>query len=298
MSSASSPQVLGFAHEAMTTSFELLIAGQEHAYARQAAYAVFDEIDHCEELLSRFDPRSDVSLINRLSPGEAVRVTSDVLDCLELAVRVSRETNGAFDVTFRSKIPRAYERLLLGRLHQNDDPNSPIECLVGLAPGQGEGSVDIDLGAIGKGFALDRITTLLEEDWGIGSALIHSGTSTVLALDPPPGENGWLVGVGGPWGKLAGIETYQLRRRAMSGSGIEVKGEHVLDPRSSAPPRTHQAAWALCDSAALSDALSTAFMVMSTEEVERYCQAHPQVAALVVPRDLVHERPWLFGAWT
>jgi thiamine biosynthesis lipoprotein len=68
----------------------------------------------------------------------------------------------------------------------------------------------------------------------------------------------------------------------VSGSGTEVKGEHIIDPRTGRPARAHLAAWAAHPSAAVSDALSTAFLVMGTEEAERYCRSHPEVWGLVI----------------
>jgi FAD:protein FMN transferase len=158
------------------------------------------------------------------------------------------------------------------------------------------GTVELDLGAIGKGFALDRVVEVLN-DWEVSSALLNAGTSTVLALDAPPGQLGWTVGVGGPWGAAAGFDTVTLRSMALSGSGLEVKGEHVIDPHTGKPPEWHQAAWAMCASAGRSDALSTAFLVMQTEEVERYCADHSDVAAIVVRRDAHGGTFHRFGSW-
>jgi thiamine biosynthesis lipoprotein len=73
-----------------------------------------------------------------------------------------------------------------------------------------------------------------------------------------------------------------LKNRALSGSGTEVKGEHVFDPRKNKPAGGHLGAWVSHTSAAVADALSTAFMVMNTEEVQHYCEGHPDVWALVV----------------
>lgn len=284
----------------MTTTFELLISGQEFEYARQVSEEVWLEINHFEDLLSRFDPRSDISQLNRLRPGEAVRVSWEVVECLEMAVRAWSETQGAFDPSFRTPGGSAMGRLWLSR--PGIGPNGEqLEFAAGLLPleeGQEDplqGGMELDLGAIGKGYALDRVVEVLN-DWGVEQALIHSGTSTVLALDPPAGQSGWVVGVGGPWGKAIQMETTTLKRQALSGSGTEVKGEHVIDPRQGAPSSTHVAAWALCPSAGFSDALSTAFMVMETEQVEAYCQAHPDVSALVVPRD-PRKMPVRFGEW-
>lgn len=315
-----------FSHEAMTTVFEVLIAGQEKDYARQAAMAVFAEIDHLEEQLSRFDARSDVAQLNRLMPGEAIGVSWEVVSCLELAQRLYRETAGAFDVTFRSRPRGAMGELVLcgighATVQQPEDGPKLPGFIAGRRPSENGGarnSLEIDLGAIGKGYALDRVVDVLA-DWGIESALLNAGTSTVLALAAPPGQQGWQVGVGGIWGKSAGKETVLLSHAALSGSGEEVKGTHVIDPRTGKPTDTHQAAWVLCKtsagtdseevagtaedfgSAALSDALSTAFMVMTTEEVDVYCAARPAIAAMVVDRNAAEPgsspRVHMFGHW-
>lgn len=239
-----------FAHDAMATTFEVVIAGEETRYAEQAAAAVFAEIDRIENHLSRFHACSDVSQINRLKPGESMRVGSVVFECLEIASRINTETGGAFDVT----VP----------------------------------AVQLDLGGIGKGHALDQAAEILK-DWSIDSALIHGGTSTALAIGGIS-DGGWPLGVGGEWGRAdkkadGGSEKIVLKDAALSGSGTEVKGHHILDPRTGRPASGHLATWVVCPSAAVADALSTAFMVMGTSKVERYCASHPEVSALVVVKE-------------
>lgn len=291
----------------MATPFEIVIADVEEEYARQAAGAVFDRIDRFERLLSRFDPCSEIAQINRLGPGESVRVDMDVLDCLLIANEVHCDTGGAFDVTVGpvmqcirdeqghpktpepGRIDAAFAGVGMNRLILNGEQASVgvVQCDAGQWPG----CVEVDLGGIGKGFALDRTVEILD-DWGIGNVLIHGGTSTALVMGSGgeaggcgPGAEGWAVGVGGPWGRAAGLEKIILRRGALSGSGFEAKGRHILDPRTGRPAQGHLAAWAVCPTAAVADALSTAFVVMTTDEVRAYCDAHEDVSAFVVEAD-------------
>jgi thiamine biosynthesis lipoprotein len=275
-----------FAHQAMGTFFEAAIAGEEPGYANQAAAAVFKEIDRVERFLTRFDPGSEVSQINRLRPGESLAIGVETHECLDMAERVRAETAGAFDANVRGKAKHRSP----GQASIPSDEEFPSFVLsrtssgfaISLASAKGGAGMhlDLDLGGIGKGYALDRALETLA-DWGIGNALVHGGTSTAVAAGPGPEGVGWPVGIGGGW--PGAPRKMLLSGKALSGSGTEVKGRHILDPRTGAPAGGHLAAWAMHPSAAVSDALSTALMVMTTAEVEDYCRRHPEVWALVIP---------------
>jgi thiamine biosynthesis lipoprotein len=131
--------------------------------------------------------------------------------------------------------------------------------------------LQVDLGGIGKGYALDYAAGLFEE-WGVTKALL-SAESTVLALDPPPDAEGWAV---------RADERLLLSRRALSGSGGSVKGTHIFDPRTGQPVCDRTQTWAFAPGAAWADALSTAFLVMSETEIEDYCRQHVEVSGIVV----------------
>jgi thiamine biosynthesis lipoprotein len=265
----------------MGTIFEVLIAAQDAAYADQASQAVFQEIDRLEALFSRFNPTSEIGQINRLRADESLRISLDAFECLKIAERVQRETAGAFDVNFRKS---------KGSSEQPEFELTVAESGFGirLRPdflGRSAAGLDLDLGAIGKGYALDKAASILA-DWSVERFLIHGGTSTALAAGDGPGlsqgEAGWPVGVGGTW-ELPGLpKRVLLNGRALSGSGTEVKGRHIRDPRTGRLAQGHLAAWVSHLSAAASDALSTAFMAMSSKEVRRCCERHSDVWALLV----------------
>jgi thiamine biosynthesis lipoprotein len=211
------------AHQAMGTYFEILIAGGEAGYAGQAAQAGFAEIDRLDRLLSRFDLCSEIYQINHLPPGGRLLIGVETFQCLTLGESARLETGGAFDVNVRawtnrrdegldgapSALPAAafelIERAAGFELRRLDGPPGEIPAL------------DLDLGAIGKGFALDAALEILK-DWDIESVLLHGGTSTALASGSAPEYEdkggGWPVGVGGGWPDLGVPGELVLRERA------------------------------------------------------------------------------------
>ena len=257
---------LRFAHQAMHTEFEIFCAHADGDYARQAAWAAFDLLDRLENELSRFIPNSDISRINRLAAGESARVSRWTMESIELARAAYEETGGAFDISLGTGL----ERLQL----------FPRDCLV-----TNTGGVTLDLGGIGKGYAIDRMAELLDE-WDIRQALIHGGHSSVLALDAPPGLDGWPL--------TLGERTLAACRRAFSASGIRAQGEHIVDPRTGRPRSGREAAWVSLNveggpsPGAVAEAYSTAFMILPAAEMDAICARHPGMEAWVletVPRE-------------
>lgn len=268
------------ARRAMACTFEVALLEQDAAYAEQAARAALAEADRLELELSRFVPTSDVSRINALAPGEVVQVGVETLDCLKLAATVYAETGGAFDITFAgAAAPDAAPPLLL----------APDSRSVGVSAA----GVRIDLGGIGKGYAVDRIAEVLRE-WSIGAALIHSGQSTVFALGRPAAA-AWRIAIRDPEEGDASLGQVHIADAALSGSGRLLQGDHIVDPRRGRPVEDRLGAWAIAPSAALSDTLSTAFMVMSPDEIEAYCRRHEDVSALIISPAANQRRVVTFG---
>lgn len=290
--------------EAMGTVFEIFLFAKTASYARQAAQAAFEEVARIERLFNRFDPSSEMSRLGRLRPGEILQVGIETVECMTVAGRIHSETVGAFDIFHRhiKKIRIPKKPLdLPSKEAPNGLPPGPLAILdrrgtqegfqVTRRPGvfpEEEGPLSPDLGAIGKGFALDKALEVLRE-WDIGNALMHAGTSTVLAIGPGPDPaspgRGWPIGIASAWNLAEIPPSVRLWNRSVSGSGTAVKGEHVTDPRSGRPASGHLAAWAAHPSATVADALSTAFLVMTTDEVMSYCAGHPDVWALVIQEE-------------
>jgi thiamine biosynthesis lipoprotein len=271
-----------FAHEAMATQFVVFVEAEERAPAAGAAQEAFALIDRLETLLSRHRPDSDLARVNAASAGQAVTVAPETFDCLLLAQRTWAASGGLFDVSIgalyrvwrdaedRPRDPSAAEiqsalaRTGLDKLSLEADGLRVRKSIDGLA---------LDLGGIGKGYALDLAAALLRKDFGLFRTLWHSGRSTILAGDPPEGQAGWPVGQGG--------RTVALTRRALSSSGTAVRGAHVLHPHTGRPASGQARVWAYADTGAVSDAASTAAMLLDRDGRARFQAAFPDVQFVV-----------------
>jgi thiamine biosynthesis lipoprotein len=160
-----------FSHAAMATVFEVHCVHADARYAAQAAQAAFDLVDRLEQELSRFVGNSDISRINHLAAGQGTRVSPSTMECMEIAWHVYGLTGGAFDVSIGSGL----DSLEL----------TPDEFTVHAR----EGGASVDLGGIGKGYAVDRMAEVLGE-WEIPHALLHGGFSSVQRPLSVPGSGG------------------------------------------------------------------------------------------------------------
>lgn len=285
----SDPLLHRYAHHAMATTYEIYIRHEKADYAEGAAHEAFKELDRLEEELSRFITNSDISRINNLKALESVRVGLPAFECIQESQRIYRETDGAFDITIgplyqcwldkekhlknpsRTELNQARYRTGM-TLVKLDEQEHTVRVL--------RDRLHLDLGGVGKGYAVDQIATLLKE-WEIDTALIHGGRSSVLALEAPEGVAGWPITLSTGGRRTGTLAKVSLCNQALSGSGLQ-KGQHILDPRKGEPVQGKAGAWSIAPSAATTDALSTAFMIMQPEEVEAYCRRRTETRALLV----------------
>jgi thiamine biosynthesis lipoprotein len=282
-----------FSRRAMATVFEVVLPCGGPA-AQRAAEAALDVIDRLEGQLTVYRTSSEVSRLNRIAAAAPVPLEAKLFELLTVCDGISRATGGAFDVTagplikawgfFRraGRVPDAAEladvRCRVGYRHLQFDPNR--RSVRFTRPG-----LEINLGSIGKGFALDAASERLSRA-GIADALLSGGNSSVLAV----GDRTWEVGLQHPQARRR-LGVVRLRGRALGVSGathqsFRYNGRtygHVLDPRSGEPAVGVALAAALAPTAAEADALATAFYVLGAEGTRSYCAANPHVSAVVLP---------------
>jgi thiamine biosynthesis lipoprotein len=280
--------IRSFRHNAMAATFEIFIVHRDAVYAEQAAWAAFEELDRIENNLSRFNENSDVSRINSIAANQPLQLGLSAFECLQTSVEMSRQTRGAFDITIgplydcwldKDRMPLKPSKKNLDAALKKTGSNLLVlnesEHTVTLRTS----GVHIDFGAVGKGYAADKIALLLSE-WGIKVALISAGQSTVLPVGVPDGLAGWPISLSDPADYSRLIAKIHLSGRAISASGLR-KGQHIINPHSGKPV-TRPGAWSMAKTAAEADALSTAFMVMPVNAVRSFCEKHRDISALLV----------------
>jgi thiamine biosynthesis lipoprotein len=266
----------------------------------EAAMEALDRVEALEARLSYFQPTSEVSQWNRLAVEEPVEVEPDLFRLLESALAWHRQTDGAYDIAATAlwkvwgfarragKVPLAEELAQAmecsgSRYVELDSPRRTIRLL--------RKGVEINLGSVGKGYALDSAAEVLAQK-GVGDFLIHGGQSSVIGRGSRlvDGSRGWSVGIQHPLRPGVRIGEVWLRDRALGTSGAAhqsfvYQGKrygHILDPRSGRPAEEVLSATVLSPSAAEADALSTAFYVLGKDRATDYCREHPQLATILL----------------
>ena len=305
------------ARHAMATRFEIVLCGDNAVALRAAGEEALDEIDRLEAQLSLFKPGSEIARLNALAARESVRITPSLFALLEQAARLSDESGGAFDITV-APLVRCW-----GFMGGNGNVPSPAELAearskVGMSLVQLRRSdytvrfaregVMLDLGAIGKGYAIEQAAELLREA-GITNALLHGGTSTVYALGTSPEGSAWQVSIESPEDRpdkpsigasgasskcesggrrpfaVVSLENEALSVSAIWGKFFQSGGKtlgHILDPRTGQPADRGVLAAVALPSATETDALSTALLTLGPDGHERLGGLRTSMRTLVV----------------
>ena len=311
-----------YAKNAMGCEFEFSFNLRQYSQASEASAQAFDLVDELEDLMTIYRDHSQISSVNRYGVEQPIRIESDLVALLVRAKILNQLTDGAFAITSghlsdlwgfekrkgrlptESAIQSALE-LVCDDLIKVDESKSTVSLL--------KPNVKINLGGIGKGYAIDRVGQLLRR-LGIADFAIHGGQSSVLACgtsewshdEPTQSQSpssssqkkdhkdtrspGWTVGISHPTIPNVRLGELTLKNRAMGTSGTARQGfyfrgkryGHILDPRTGWPTSHFLSTTVIADQAETADALATAFFVMELDEIEGICQKRPDVGVILV----------------
>lgn len=301
----------------MACEFEVVLNAGQYPSGPDAAVAALDLVDQLEAQLTVYRDTSEVSRLNARAATEPVAVESRLFELLEQAIALSQETGGSFDVTsgplskvwgfYRRQGQMPAESAVAGALALVGSDGLKLDREVQAVQFDRPG-MEINLGAIGKGYAIDRAAGLLLSE-GVSDFMIHGGNSSVLAsgsrmldtspqkpaeppsttADQPPAETGWTVALRHPLKPDQRLAEFRLIDQALgtSGSGTQYfhhQGKrygHILDPRTGWPADGVLSSTVIAPTAAEADALSTALYVMGLERATEFCSRHPEISALL-----------------
>lgn len=259
--------IVRLASEAMGTRFELVLSGEDEFRLRALGEEALAAIEDEHRRLSAFDAESLVGRLNAFAGVRPQPVDQDLFDLLTLSEQVWRDSDGAFDPAIgdlmrqwghRGEPAQGDQRTGAGFDAVARDPDARTVAFT--RPG-----VAIDLGGIAKGYALDRAAEIIREA-GIPAALLHGGTSSIVAIGAPPGSPGWRVrlGSGVPGAPQADLVLRDIAASISAPSGriSEASAGHIIDPRTGTPAERVFEAVAVGQSGTLADAWATALVVL------------------------------------
>ncbi len=271
--------IVRLAVEAMGTRFELVLCGEDEFFLRAVGEEAVEAIEEEHRRLSVFEAGSQVSRVNAGAAGQPVGVDCDLMELLVIGERVWEESGGAFDPAVGGLMQKWGHRGG-GEIHSTGDnpggrdahPTGRGVGFAGVVLDQEAGTVafdwpgiGIDLGGVAKGYSLDKAAAIVREA-GVESALLHGGTSSIVAIGSPPGAEGWRVRLGS-LGEAEAPAELLLRDMAASVSAPDGRvsdggAGHIIDPRTGEPAPLTRAAVVCGQSGAMADAWVTALVVL------------------------------------
>jgi thiamine biosynthesis lipoprotein len=279
-----SPVLVHDQRYAMGTMFDIVVYHPSRDEAKRTIGKAMDEIVRLDAILSHFKPDSDLSVLVRNGRFRSVAVHPALYEVLQQSLLVSRASHGRFDVTIAPLL-----RLWKGARERRQIPTAAEIAGARRCVGYGKidasepgriqlrsDCVEIDLGGIGKGYAVDRALAILK-DAGIRHAVVNAGGSSIGALGGPPSNvSGWPVKVG-----RDDVRSRTLWLRDTSMSTSEQNGE-ILDPGFGAARPASETAIVTGASATLADALSTALVLLSIDDGKKLLSGFPGMSAMWV----------------
>jgi len=281
-------------HYQMGTFLELTLWHSEPEVAKRIIRETAEEVHRLDEILSNFDTDSSLSRFNQQAGKGKMNLPPELYELLTIARQFSIMTSGDFDITVGPLMELWRDSSSLGRLPDRDTLSRVLgqvgyEKLKLYDYRQAEllhPAMKIDLGGIGKGYAVDRVANRLKTA-GVNAALINFGGSSIYALGTPPGEQGWEIGLQATDGRLRGV--VYLRDMALSTSGSmgkfwNIGGKrygHLIDPKSGMPVLESRMATVITASATTAEALTKPLVLRGKNALQIVAQI-PQTEAIII----------------
>jgi FAD:protein FMN transferase len=276
----------------MGTMFDIVVYHPSQVIAERAIAKAMSEIVRLDQVMSTFKPDSALSRLNREGRKGFVPVDPSLYEVIRESIRFSRISGGRFDVTIAPVLKTWKEAHADGRVPSKAELAAAKQCvgydkIETAAPDRIRYRTDcmeIDLGGIGKGYAVDRAIAVLESA-GIEHALVNGGGSSIAAIGTSPGRDGWPVHLGTD---VSGAPSVLLRNESVSTSQQNLVpltfaratfGE-IIDPRTSGPVINDLAVSVVARRATSSDALSTALLMLSIDEARAVLAQFPDASAV------------------
>jgi len=276
----------------MGTVLETTICAPSAADRAREVYAIATALD---AELTTWAADGPLIRLNRSAGGPAREIPPDLHRVLDESVVWWRRTGGAFDVSVGPLMTLWRETGSAGREPDSAELREAL-ALVGSdkiefgehgAVRLARAGMALDLGGIGKGFAVDRMAERLRRA-GVRSALIDFGRSSLLAMGSAPEGDGWRVLLRRPDGPVVGVASLRDHAASVSatfGSSFQIEGRrlgHVVDPRSGRPLEREALVFVVSPEATQAEALSKALLVLGVEKGLALLATIPRVEALVV----------------
>ena len=262
----------------MGNRFQLSAVSETEGEANKAIDAGIAEIQRIEKLLTTFSEESETAMINRKAGIGPVKVSREIFDLIQRSIRISKITQGAFDITYGSvdkrlwnfdtsmnRLPDARTAANMVRLinYRNVLLNN-LDLTVMLK----QKGMRIGFGGIGKGYAAERAKWIMKR-MGIESGIVNaSGDMTTWGLQP----NGkpWTIGIADPNTSERMFSYMNITDMAVATSGnyekfILVNGQkysHTINPKTGLPVRGVKSVTIISSNAEIADAMATPVMIM------------------------------------
>jgi FAD:protein FMN transferase len=291
------PQLVHKTKYSMGTVYEIAVYDPSPGHASRAIDKAFAEIVRLDEVLSNFKPESELSQLNRNGHFHPIKVSADLYTVIAESDKYSRLSGGKYDITVAPLVDM-WKAALLGNRVTSEAEQQKLRACVGyekieLTPPDTvefhSRCMRIDVGSIGKGYAVDRAVEVLRAE-GIKDALLVAGQSSIYGMGAPPGKTAWEVHLRDPSGRVDPV--VMLHDNSVSTSeqtpasllGNETAG-HIIDPASGKPLETKYAFSIVAKTGTASDALSTTLLLLGPEKGKAVVQKIPDAAALWVSAD-------------